>query len=37
MYKNVDLNEAAKLGFNEEFFKKFGVNKEDVEKQCSIF
>ena len=37
MYKNVDLNEADKFGFNEEFFKKLGVNKEDVEKQCSIF
>ena len=36
-FKNIDFNEAAKLGFGEEYFKLFGLSSEQVKKQCIIY
>ena len=35
-FKDIDFNEIAKLGFDEEFYKKFGLSSEQVKEQCII-
>ena len=36
MFKDFNFDEAAKLGINEDFFKKMGVTSEQMKEQCII-
>jgi hypothetical protein len=36
-FKNIYFDEAAKLGFGEEYFKLFGLSSEQAKKQFSIY
>ena len=37
MFKNFDFEEAAKIGIDDEFFKKMGVTSEQMKEACTIY
>ena len=37
MYKNIDFNEAAKFGFDDELYKKLGLNPDQVKENCIVY